>query len=94
MSSVIVRALGWMCEPSIGHWYTDNVWGDLGRGAGCLAYLPDVIVEHRHPNVPGGDPPDATYTQAAAGYAADLAAYQKWRLTSMRADIGKVKACL
>jgi hypothetical protein len=91
MSTAIVTALGWMCEPSIGHWYTDNVWADLGRGAGCLAYLPDVVVEHRHPNVPGGDRPDATYHEAAAGYAADLAAYQKWRMTRMRADVATVR---
>ena len=92
MTGNIPRALGWICQPSIGHWYTDNVWADIGRGAGCLAYLPDVLVEHRHPNVPGGDPPDMTYTEAAAGYAADLAAYQKWRLKGMRADIAKVRA--
>ena len=94
MTSDIVRALGWMCEPSIGHWYTDNVWADIGRGAGCLAYLPDVIVQHKHPNVPGGDPPDVTYTEAASGYAADLAAYQKWRLHGMRADIATVRGLL
>lgn len=92
MTSDIPRALGWMCRPGIGHWYTDNVWDDIGRGAGCLTYLEDVFVAHRHPNVPGGDPPDATYTEAARGYAADLAAYQRWRLKDMRADIAKVRA--
>lgn len=95
MSTLIIRALGWMCHPDIEHWYTDNVWADLGRSAGCLRYLPDVIVEHRHPNVPGGDPTDMTYTEAAGKFGADLAAYQRWRLSGrMREDIAKVRtAC-
>ena len=94
MSTAIVRALGWMCQPGIGHWYTDNVWSDLGRGAGCLAYLQDVIVEHKHPNVPGGDPTDMTYTDAAHRFPRDLAAYQKWRMTGMRRDIETVRECV
>jgi len=89
----MVRALGWFCEPSLSHWYVDTVWRDLGAGAACLHYLPDVHVIHKHPNVLGGDPHDATYADAAAGYAADLAAYQKWRLKRMRADIEVVRAC-
>lgn len=91
----IVAALGWMCHPQIEHWYTDNVWADLGRSAGCLTYLPDVIVEHRHPNVPGGDPPDLTYTEAAGKFSRDLSAYQRWRFSGqMRTDIATVRECL
>jgi len=87
----IVKALGWMCEPTLGHWYVDAVWRDLGAGMNRLAYRGDVVVEHRHPNVPGGDPPDQTYSDAATGFAADLAAYQKWRLRRMRADIATAR---
>jgi hypothetical protein len=94
MSTRIVAALGWMCLPSLHHWYVDNVWSDLGRGAGCLTYLPEVVVEHRHPNVRGGDKPDPTYWDAAPLMGADLAAYQRWRLHQMRADIDRVvRAC-
>jgi hypothetical protein len=96
ISTGIVRALGWFCEPSLSHWFVDSVWRDLGHAAGCLRFLPDVVVSHRHPNVPGsGARNDATYSDAARGFAADLAAYQKWRLkpAGMRADIETVKAC-
>ena len=93
MTSDIPAALGWVCLPALHHWYVDNVWSDLGRGAGCLTYCPDVLVEHKHPNVPGGDRPDMTYHDAARTYAADLAAYQRWRLTGMRADIERVRGC-
>ena len=96
MSTAIIAALGWMCLPALHHWYVDNVWADLGRGAGCLTYLPDVVVEHRHPNTRGGDRPDATYWDASPAYGTDLAAYQRWRLArnGLRADLKKVRACV
>ena len=28
------------------HWYPDNVWADLGRGAGCLRHLRAIAVDH------------------------------------------------
>jgi hypothetical protein len=94
MSTGLVRALGWLCEPSLSHWFVDSVWRDLGHAAGCLRFLPDVVVDHRHPNVPGsGARNDRTYSDAARGFGADMAAYQKWRMKRMRADIETVKAC-
>ena len=90
ISTPIVRALGWMCQPSLSHWYVDNVWADLGNATGCLHYCPDVIVEHRHPNVTGL-PGDRTYSDAAAGFNADAAAYRRWRLYQMAADIDTVR---
>lgn len=89
----IVRALGWMALPALKHWFCDNVWADLGKGAGCLAYCPDVVVEHRHPNVTG-EPGDATYADAAPAYLADSATYRKWRLYQMPKDIATVRTCL
>jgi hypothetical protein len=87
----IVDGLGWMSEPSLDHWYGDNVWADLGSATGSLRYVPSAIVEHRHPNVPGGDPVDATYHQAAQSFAADLARYQQWRLRRSAQDIATVR---
>ena len=91
MSSDIVRALGWMCEPSLAHWYVDNVWADLGRAAGCLTYLPDVIVRHNHPAAGRGQF-DATYFEAFKGVPADRAAYEQWRASRMDADVATVRA--
>lgn len=93
MSSSIVRALGWMALPSLDHWFCDCVWRDLGMGAGCICFVPEVIVEHRHPTVTG-QPGDRTYTEAARSFDADLAAYQKWRLRQMHADVATVRTCL
>ena len=86
MTGNIVRALGWMCLPALGHWFVDTVWRDIGTGARCLAYRPDVTVRHDR------YPPDATYADAAPGFARDMAAYQKWRLHGMRDDIATVEA--
>lgn len=83
MSSDIVRALGWMCEPSLSHWYVDNVWADLGRGAGCLRHLRAVKVEHR---IQG----DQTSADSGKKLAADRDAYYAWRRSRMEEDIGKV----
>ena len=91
----IVRALGWICQPDLSHWFVDAVCRDLGAGAGHrLRYCPEVVVEHRNPAVNPAVPVDATYTDAAGSFAADMAAYQKWRLKRMRQDIDTVRQCL
>lgn len=91
IDTAIVRALGWMCPPRFTHWYIDNVWADIGNGAGCLTFCPDVIIEHRHPNVPGGDKPDRTYHDAAQHFNPDLAVYQRWRLGGLAAAVSAVR---
>lgn len=49
MSSELVRKIGWMCPPNIGHMYLDNFWMELGRGLASLTFLEDVVIEHMHP---------------------------------------------
>ena len=88
----IVRALGWMALPDLRHWYVDNVWADLGRGAGRLAFCRDVIIRHLRPDTAPGVPADATYTDAAADWDPDLRAYQKWRLYQMGKDVETVRS--
>ena len=91
MSSSIVTALGWMCEPSLQHYYVDNVWADLGRGAGCLRHCRAVAVDHVHPAA-GKTSADKTYSDAGENLAADREAYQEWRRTRMAGDIKKIIA--
>jgi hypothetical protein len=89
VSSDIVRALGWMCEPAHRHYWIDNVWKDLGQGAGCLAYVPGVVIEHCHPGV-GKGAWDATYAAEAARDGEDEAAYREWRAGRMAGDVATV----
>ena len=46
LSSDIVAALGWMALPCCQHFFIDNAWADLGRGAGCLRHCRAVSVDH------------------------------------------------
>lgn len=93
MSSDIVAGLGWMCHPSLRHYCVDNVWKVIGETAGCLHYLPDVIIEHLH-YLRTGDAPDATYRQAEARCDADREAYEEWLLRAANDDIEAVRGLL
>lgn len=92
MTSDIVRALGRMVPADVEHLYCDNAIADLARAAGCLRYLDDVIVQHRHP-VAGTAPWDAQYQRvnSADQYAADRVAYERWR-ERMATDVATVTA--
>lgn len=89
MSSDIVQVLGWMCEPSLSHWYCDNVWADLGRGAGCIRHLRAIAVDHVHPAA-GKAPADATSRDNGRSLDADRDAYWTWRRERMAADTEKI----
>ena len=91
VSADIVQALGWFMLPACAHYHVDNAWMDLGRGAGCLAWCPDVVIEHAHPFW-GAAPMDATYESEFARGDADLAAYETWRRDRMAADVATVAA--
>jgi len=91
MSSDIVRALGWMCNPDLQHFWIDDVWADLGHGAGCIRFCRAVVVEHVHP-VTGRAPKDTTNDESNAKIPADREAYFRWRATRMADDIAKVRA--
>lgn len=89
ISSDIVAALGWMCLPGLSHWYGDNTWADLGRGAGCIRHLRAVAVDHLHPRARKADG-DATYSDSSRSLEADQAVYYAWRQERMAADIATV----
>jgi hypothetical protein len=90
ISAEIVSALGWMCEPSLHHMYVDNVWADIGQAAGCLAYVPDVVIEHVHFRA-GKTPVDQVYATAESWTEADKAAYLRWREQGMNRDVMRVR---
>lgn len=64
----------------------DNVWADLGRGAGCLRHLRAVKVEHAWKG-------DQTSRDSSGKLAADRAAYWAWRRSPrLEQDTGTVIA--
>lgn len=88
LTSQIVRTLGWMALPGLTHLYVDNAWLELGRAAGVLGYLPDVVIEHMHPGA-GKAAWDAGYAEANAPEldAADKAVFERWRTEQLAADV-------
>jgi hypothetical protein len=86
----IVKALGWFGLPEINHMYVDNVWADIGNGAGCLKFLRDVILEHMHWTF-GKGPIDHINHIAIGLTAQDEATYRRWRNERMDADIAVVR---
>lgn len=95
MTADIVRTLGFMGPPDLQHLFIDDFWRDLGQAAGCLRYLPDVVVEHMHPLAGKADWDDGyRRVNDPIRYQADGAAYQAYRADRFAEDVVKVKALL
>jgi hypothetical protein len=94
MTADIVRALGYMAPPSLTHLYVDNAWASIGQSAGCLRYLPDVVVEHVHPFA-GKAAMDAGYVRVndQGMYHRDRVAFEAYVAAGdLAADVAKVRA--
>jgi hypothetical protein len=90
MSADIVQALGWMYCPPMTRLFCDNVIKDLGEQAGCLAYLPDVVIRHLH-WTSGLSPKDQTAIDGEGAWAHDEKAYHEWQAGRMAGDVAKIK---
>lgn len=90
LSADLPAALGWMMLPSLQHFWNDNVWADIGAGAGCIRQLRGVVVEHLNVGL-GRAAVDQTARDNGGKIAADQAAYQAWCRDGRAADIAKVK---
>jgi hypothetical protein len=96
MTSDIVRTLGRMVPALVDHLYCDNAVRDLGRGADCLTYLDDVLIEHMHPVV-GKAENDEQYQRVNGReqYRHDRAAYREWvRGGQLAADVRTVRTLI
>ena len=95
VSRNIVAALGWLCAPGLSHMCVDNVLKDIGEGAGCLTYCPEVVIEHLH-WCAGKAAVDETYSEAGIFSTdhPDWHAYQAWRADRMAADVAAVEAAI
>lgn len=100
MSTAIIRALGWIALPTLRHQWADDVWKALGNAAGCLRFMPDVVIEHIHP-ANGKAPMDEGYERvfganeyASAQATSDYNGCQAWLANDMEADVRKVMAVL
>ncbi len=93
MTSNIVEQLGYMCPPGLIHLFIDNAWLEWGRGAECLTYLDDVIIEHVHP-LKGKAAQDVTYEAAWSYGNADAATWETYKESNLAHDIELIKEIL
>ncbi len=92
MSSNIIDTLGYMVPPGLIHLWADNAWLEWGKGADCLTYLDDVIIEHLHP-IKGKAAQDETYENAWSYGNADAATWEKYKEDGgLARDIERIKA--
>lgn len=93
MTADIVRTLGHMAPATLAHLYVDNYWKDLGQQAGCLRYLPEVVVEHMHP-IAGKAQWDEGHIRVnePAMYQRDSDAYADYAGSHLADDVAKVRA--
>lgn len=93
MTADIIHELGYMAPPPLTHLFLDNFWMTLGFAAGCLRYLPGVVVEHVHPAA-GKAKWDADYARVNSSemYRKDEAAFKAYMAEQFPADLAKVKA--
>jgi hypothetical protein len=91
VSADIVAALGWFMYPACQYVFCDNVWMDLAREAGCLRYVPEVVIRHLHwtANLAAHD---VTYAERDHLWARDEQAWRAWQADQAASDIAKVKA--
>lgn len=89
----VVRALGRMVPALVEHMYCDNAIMDLFTAAGALRHLPEIRIEHMHPAA-GKAETDAQYQRVnhRDQFSKDRAAYTRWKLDQMSADVAAVRA--
>ena len=92
VSGNIVRALGWLQQPTLTHLYGDRVWFEIGKALNILYYMPDVIIEHRHWNNRKAIM-DEGYMRVNSQemFKVDDAAFKKWIGTEKQTDIERIK---
>ena len=80
LRSDVVQALGYLTPPGFQHLFVDNVWLELGLALDSLQYLPEVVIEHMHPNAGKADW-DAIYGEgnSNANVEGDRARFKAWK---------------
>lgn len=85
VSAEWVRLLNRMVPARVEHLYADNAMLDLATAAGCVTYMPAVLIEHMHPAA-GKTPDTAQYreTNSREAYRRDRATFLFWRDSGRR----------
>lgn len=91
-SANIIKTAGYISPPDIFHLWADVAWKDIGEGIGRLFYLPEVVVEHMHPNAKKAEDDDgykAVHSRLITDN--DQNAYSGWKSKEYPGLIEKLK---
>jgi hypothetical protein len=96
MTADIPAALGYMCPPCFTHLYLDDCWRAWADGIDRRRYLPDVIIEHLHPQAGGKAEWDDGYRRCNGGdmWERDTAAWHLYRSGELHHDLCKLKGLI
>lgn len=72
-----IRSLGWWANPGLEHSFIDTSLYVLGLRTGLLRYVPEVIMEHRHP-LKDETLMDETYKRGQESFVMDEYHFKKW----------------
>jgi hypothetical protein len=92
-SADVVKALGWFHPPATGHFYGDNIIGELGKRAGLIRFCPEAVIEHLHYSIPGSKARrDRVYSRAEKKFgAADLAAFRQYQADVLPLEVSLLR---
>lgn len=92
MSRAVVDEFG-LADAGLKHFYMDNWAKELGEGAECLGYLPEVFIEHLHP-LAGKAKDDAIYGRSRRWIASDKSTFVRWQRGTRRRDVARLRRLL
>ena len=88
----IVKELGHFAEPSLAHYFTGNVWAELGGRANLIRYYPEVVFEHLHYQVNKSTERDQAYVSAEEAWgASDMQAFYAWQQNLMPHQVAQLR---
>ena len=91
-SADVVRELGWFAPEHVMHFYCDNSIAELGKRAGLIRYVPEVLIEHLHYSVCKETERDQVYVTTEEMFGtSDLQAFQKWHTTVMPRQVAVLR---
>ncbi len=92
ISANLIKITGYIAPPSLNHLYIDMVWTKIGREMGKLFYMPEIVIEHLHPDA-GKAEMDETYREVIYGGRAeqDTENYKIWLEKEFPEIINKIK---
>jgi len=89
----MVKAVGWLQMPKLKHLCNDTIWTFLGFRGRFLYYIPEILIDHIHPET-RNIPKDEVTKRVNSPYVYewDYKQFAMWKMTRMEIDLGKCLA--